>query len=247
MYLIQRRHQLSMLLRPELLDRLRMTETMQKESELMAISLDKVRPQTPSSESDKGVDMTETCTPARKKHRRGKHKRRRWKPYSLMTAEEKRELEEREAARAVKREAKLASKPSAPWNTTQFLMEDRGSTEVHLPMPRTSRTLSVESSLSDEEYYESPEDDAFEHGLFMERDFEDTYEAMASEHLQGMSKIQLVDECLNLQRERDQCREELSALKKKISELTSNNDKLTKEIEKQMPNGGHIQSTTANS
>ena len=233
-----------MLLRPELLQRLIMTEAMQNESVQMTTSLNKVRSQTPSSESDKGVDMTETLTPSRKKHRRGKHKRRRWKPYSHLTAEEKRQLEEQETARAVKREARLAGKPSAPWNTTQFLMEDRGNTEVRIPHPRSSRTLSVESSLSDDEFYESPEDDAIEHGLFMEQDFEDTYEAMASEHLQGMSKVQLVDECLNLQRERDQCRTELSTLQEKFTEL---NEKLTQEVEgfkNQSSIGEHTLTTT---
>lgn len=239
-----------MLLRPELLERLRMTETMQKDSVVMTTSLKKVRSQTPSSESDKGVDMTETCTPARKKHRRGKHKRRRWKPYSHLTAEEKRQLEEREAARAVKREAELAGKPSAPWNTTQFLMEDRGNTEVHIPTPRTSRTLSVESSLSDEEYYESPEDDAIEQGLFMEQDFEDTYEAMASEHLQGMSKVQLVEECLKLRHERDECRRELNGLQERISELYANNEKLVQDMESfknQSSNGELALNTTVHS
>lgn len=155
---------------------------------------------TTSSESDKGVDLTERTPVGRKRHRRGKH-RRKWKPYSSMTWEEKRAVEAKESARAARREADLAGKPSAPWNTTQFIMEDRGCNEVRIPTPRASRTLSLDDSLSEEDLYESPEDELFEQSSLLEQDFESTYQEVAAERLQGLSKAELVEECLGLERE----------------------------------------------
>lgn len=175
-----------------------------------------------SSESDKGVDVQERVPSVRKRHRRGKH-RRKWKPYSSMTWEEKRAVDAREAARAARREADLAGKPSAPWNTTQFIMEDRGCNEVRIPTPRASRTLSLEDSLSEEDMYESPEDELFEQHSLLEQEFESTYQEMASERLQGLSKAELVEECLVLERElhsaRDQGKEDMTRMEKEVKKL----------------------------
>lgn len=185
-----------------------------------------------SSESDKGVDLTEQPTSARKRRRRGKH-RRKWKPYSSMTWEEKREVDAREAARAARREAQLVGKPSAPWNTTQFIMEDHGCNEVRLPAPRASRTLSLEESLSEEDLEESPDDELFEQQSLLEQDFESTYQEVASERLQGLSKAELVEECLVLERElnaaRDQGKEELIRMQQEVNILQGQLKKLQEE------------------
>lgn len=177
---------------------------------------------TTSSESDKGVDLTEQTPTARKRHRRGKH-RRKWKPYSSMTWEEKRAVEAKEAARAARREAGLAGKPSAPWNTTQFIMEDRGCNEVQIPTPRASRTLSLEDSLSEEDLYESPEDELFEQSSLMEQDFESTYQEIAAERLQGLSKAELIEECLVLERElhsaQDHGKEEMAKMEAEMKAM----------------------------
>jgi protein HEXIM1/2 len=177
---------------------------------------------TTSSESDKGADSTEHAQGSRKRHRRGRH-RRKWKPYSSMTWDEKRVVEAKEAARAARREADLAGKPSAPWNTTQFIMEDRGCNDVWIPTPRASRTLSLEDSLSEEDLYESPEDELFEQSSLLEQDFESTYQEVAAERLQGLSKAELVEECLVLERElhsaQDQGREELSKMEAELKKM----------------------------
>ena len=143
-------------------------------------------------------------------------------------------VDEREKydARAAKREAELAGKPSAPWNTTQFIMEDRGKTEVRLPSPRVSRTMSLDSSLSDEDFYESPEDDIFEHGHCLEQDFESTYHQVASERLQGLNKGELIDECLYLEEERDKFRKELEGVRVNLVESSNENAKLREEVER---------------
>lgn len=183
-----------------------------------------------SSESDKGVDLSERRTPSatQRKHRRGKHRRRKQKPYSRMTAEEKRRYD----AKAAQREAELIGKPSAPWNTTQFIMEDRGKTEVKLPSPRVSRTMSLDSSLSDEDFYDTPEEDLFVHDMCLEQDFESTYHQVASERLQGLEKRELIEECLYLEEERDKCRKELEDVKLNLVESSNENAKLRNEVER---------------
>lgn len=177
---------------------------------------------TTSSESDKGVDLTERTPIGRKRHRRGKH-RRKWKPYSSMTWEEKRAVEAKETARAARREADLAGKPSAPWNTTQFIMADRGCNEVRIPTPRASRTLSLEDSLSEEDLYESPEDELFEQSSLLEQGFESIYQEVAAERLQGLSKAELVEECLGLEKElhgaQDQGRDELAKMAAEMKKM----------------------------
>lgn len=173
---------------------------------------------TTSSESDKGVDLTERTPIGRKRHRRGKHKRK-WKPYSSMTWEEKKAVDAKEAARAALREAELAGKPSAPWNTTQFIMEDRGCNEVRIPTPRASRTLSLDDSLSEEDLYESPEDELFEQSSLLEQDFESAYQEVAAERLQGLSKAELVEECLELHTAQDQSKEELARMEMEVKRM----------------------------
>lgn len=180
-----------------------------------------------SSDSDKGVDVS--CEGRKKKHRRGKH-RRKWKPYSRLTMEEKRERDKKEAARALKREAELVGKPSAPWNTTQFIMEDHGSTEISIPQPRVSRTTSFESS--EDEYYESPEEEAFERGLSMEADFEMAYKEFASERLYNMSKTELVEEFINIEQQFSVAKAEINQVRKQVDELEAQNMKLKNEIER---------------
>ena len=193
---------------------------------------DKASPAT-SSESDKGVDLTEHRPLGRKRHRRGKH-RRKWKPYSSMTWEEKRAVEAKEAACAARKEALMAGKPTAPWNTTQFLMEDRGCNEVQIPTPRASRTLSLDDSLSEEELYESPEDDLFEQQSLLEQDYESTYQQVASERLADLSKSELIDECLQLERELNSTREQAKEAKEQAKEDLLKMEKERKKLQTQL-------------
>ncbi len=184
-----------------------------------------------TSDSDKGVDVT--CEHPRKKHRRGRH-RRKWKPYSCLTMEEKRKLEAREAARALKREAQLAGKPSAPWNTTQFIIEDHGISEINIPQPRVSRTTSMDSSLSDDEYYESPEEEEFERGLSisMEQDFEMAYKEVASKRLEDMSKNQLIEDYINLEQQLGSVKTEVETVRNQLEEVETKSTQLQEENER---------------
>uniref|UniRef100_A0A8C3CNX1 HEXIM P-TEFb complex subunit 1 n=1 Tax=Cairina moschata TaxID=8855 RepID=A0A8C3CNX1_CAIMO len=122
--------------------------------------------------------------PAKKKHRRRpSKKKRRWKPYSKLSWEEKQQFDERQSLRASRLRAEMFAKgqPVAPYNTTQFLMEDH-----------------------DQE--EAAEEDGGSDGMggdgseFLQRDFSETYERYHVESLQNMSKQELVKEYLELEK-----------------------------------------------
>ena len=179
-----------------------------------------------SSESDKGVDCSERKP--RRRRRRGKH-RRKWKPYSTLTEDEKKALEARDNASIAKRNAQLASKACAPWNTTQFIIEDRGCPNVNLPTPRASRTLSLDDSVSEEDIYESPDDDLFRMHNQIEEEFEIACRVEASERLQGLRKEELVEECLSLEKEARANREEVTKLSMKVTALQADLESLQRE------------------
>ena len=185
----------------------------------------------PESEGDKHEDARR-----RKKHRRGR--RRKYKPYETLTAEERRELEQKQAERAARKEAEMVGKPDAPWNTTQFIMEDHGQFEVRIPEPRASRTISVDSaSLSEEDFYESPEEEMIGQGHLLEQDFETMYQQIAAERLQGLSKDELVKEYLELESEMEtaqtqikrECTSKISQLEEQLVNLKAENSKLAEE------------------
>ena len=143
-----------------------------------------------------------------KKHRRGKNKggKRHWKPYNKLSWEERKALDERESRRAQrKRQQRFANgQPMAPYNTTQFLMEQHqvdDDIEDNLRQRNEAAgdnvglgngSGSVDSS---EEYIDSPEDD----DLFMAKDFSETYDNVHAERLQNMTKEELVIELLELE------------------------------------------------
>ncbi|KAM5135043.1 protein HEXIM1-like [Mantella aurantiaca] len=82
----------------------------------------------------------------RKRHRRRPSKKKRpWKPYNKLTWEEKKRLEEREAQRASRVRAEMFAKgqPVAPYNTTQFLMDDHDLEEPDLCPPPPKRGPAV--------------------------------------------------------------------------------------------------------
>lgn len=181
---------------------------------------------------------TEECDAKKKKHRRGK--KRRWKPYSQMTVEERKILEEKEATKTAKMEVMLAQlgKPVAPRNSTSFLIDDReDSKEVEQQVSRfLQRSKSTSSppsgedahdAASDEEFYESPDESVAESEENLEKDFEAQYEETCRERYQDMSKSELVDECIKLeqlrQREEDSAAGKIAELQAEIVLLRQSN------------------------
>lgn len=90
----------------------------------------------------------------RKHRRRSSKKKRRWKPYFKLTWEEKKELDERETARASRVRAEMFAKglPVAPYNTTQFLMEEHDREEPDLNTELCGR---FEDTGSEDDHFET--------------------------------------------------------------------------------------------
>ncbi|XP_043583214.1 protein HEXIM1-like [Bombus pyrosoma] len=138
-----------------------------------------------------------------------KPKHRKLKPYSKQQLSYQQQLRYRSRGRL----AKTGRQPPAPYNTTQFLMDDHS----HLPdldqklseaasseLPATfqkpsapSRTRDSSFSVdSDEDYfYSSPEDEE----EFLTKEFSTAYEDLHAERLSTLSKSELIQEYLQLE------------------------------------------------
>ncbi|NP_001090038.1 protein HEXIM1 [Xenopus laevis] len=154
----------------------------------------------------------------KKRHRRLRSKnKRRWKPYDKLTWEEKKELEERQSQRASRIRAEMIAKgqPVAPYNTTQFLMEDHDQEEPDLCPPPRKSSAALPLALNNSSYkgdstdddLEEEEDEAGSDGMggydgedFLQKDFSETYERYHAESLQDMSKQDLIKEYLELEK-----------------------------------------------
>lgn len=156
--------------------------------------------------------------PIRKKHRRGSkrnHNRpgKRYVPYSKLSWEEKKQRDERDTKRAFKLREQINAKgrPSAPYNTTQYLMAEHDLEEPDLgshahmqsdgeeaPLRSRVPSNSCDDSDFDDDYNESPEDEIYEQKFF-EKDFTEAYEQVHVENLHSMSKSELVREFMLLE------------------------------------------------
>lgn len=191
----------------------------------------------------------------RRKRKAGEHHHHqrvhRWKPYVEMTWEEKQELEELEALRANrKRDKRFASgQPMAPYNTTQFLMEQHDGDD------RTPR--GVEPNPDEKIVFEPPfkqrhpsglgdrsgsgEDDSLSDSPSWHNDFEDSYlqrdfikayESFRAERLQAMTKDELIRECLIMEGKLEQLKEDNDRLTKDVAHLQRTNAPRTTDVSK---------------
>ncbi|XP_066119498.1 protein HEXIM2 [Saccopteryx bilineata] len=98
--------------------------------------------------------------------------------------------------------------PLAPYNTTQFLMNDRDPEEPDLDVPLgpSHPDSSGGSEAGDSEGRRQA------HGEFQQRDFSEAYERYHTERLQGRSKQELVQDYLDLERRLSQAEEETRRL-----------------------------------
>lgn len=142
-----------------------------------------------------------SCGGKKRKNRRGKSKKRKWKPYYKLSWEERRQLEERESRRAnrLRQQMFAHGQPVAPYNTTQFLMEDHcvqepdyESMNGHHRHRENSLNDSIDSS---DEFYSSPEDEED----FLQKQFSEAYDDVHAERLNAMSKSELLQEYLLLE------------------------------------------------
>lgn len=147
----------------------------------------------------------------KKKHRRRPSKKKRhWKPYYKLTWEEKKKFDEKQSLRASRLRAEMFAKgqPVAPYNTTQFLMDDHDQEEPDLKTGLYPKRAAAKSDdTSDEDFMdEAGEEDGGSDGMggdgseFLQRDFSETYERYHAESLQNMSKQELIKEYLELEK-----------------------------------------------
>lgn len=169
----------------------------------------------------------------KKKHRRGSRRsKKKYKPYSKLTWEEKKAVEERDSRRAVSiREKYMHEKgrPLAPFNTSQFLMAEHDTQEpdLHVHISKTARLSSSaddseegDSSISDEER------DIEDVRNFLQKDFTETYDRFHSETLRRMNKEQLINEYMELENKVENLERELASIKEngKINGYTTPGD-----------------------
>ncbi|XP_072224936.1 protein HEXIM1 [Leuresthes tenuis] len=186
-------------------------------------------------DSDTGVD----ARLGKKRHRRRTSKKKRnWKPYDKLSWEEKKALEERETVRASRMREEMFAKglPVAPYNTTQFLMDEHDREEPDLNTETGVRRSSVvvgrmEDTGSEEDLFDNEEEDDDDGsgggsdgigrpgnagGEFLQRDFSETYEMYHVESLQNMTKQELVQEYLELEKCMSRLEEENNRLRRAV-------------------------------
>ncbi|XP_041029378.1 protein HEXIM1-like [Carcharodon carcharias] len=145
----------------------------------------------------------------RRHRRRPSKKKRRWKPYFKLSWEEKKKLDERESVRAAKTRAEMFAKgfTVAPYNTTQFLMEEHNQEEPDLNTGVCPKRAGRSDETSEEEELDEEEQDSGSDGMggdgggeFLQKDFSETYEKYHAESLQNMTKQELIREYLELEK-----------------------------------------------
>ncbi|KAM6904807.1 LOW QUALITY PROTEIN: protein HEXIM1 [Xenentodon cancila] len=186
-------------------------------------------------DSDTGLDSRL----GRKRHRRRtSRKKRNWKPYNKLSWEEKKALEERETARASRMREEMFAKglPVAPYNTTQFLMDEHDREEPDLNTETGARRClgvggRMEDTGSEEDLFDNEEEDDDDGsgggsdgigrpgnagGEFLQKDFSETYEMYHVESLQNMTKQELVQEYLELEKCMSRLEEENNRLRRAV-------------------------------
>ena len=171
-----------------------------------------------------------------KRRRRRKRARRKWKPYDQMSRDEKEAYDEYRTRIETKKREELwrRGKPGAPFNTNRFLIEDHGTDDEIVFSERPKRSISLESSFSDDlttlTTTSSEEgggaDDVDDEALFIqngEREFDEMYERLHEEKLSSMSRDELVNEIVDLERllavEKDRNADEIQGLRRENCEL----------------------------
>lgn len=198
-------------------------------------SLNQVREEGLHVDSDTGLD----ARLGKKRHRRrAAKKKRNWKPYYKLSWEERKAQDERETARASRVREEMFAKglPVAPYNTTQFLMDEHDREEPDLNTEMGVRRPSgvggrVEDTASEEDLFDNDEEDDDEGsgggsdgigrpgnagGEFLQRDFSETYERYHVESLQNMTKQELVQEYLELEKCMSRLEEENNRLRRAV-------------------------------
>ncbi|XP_037112366.1 protein HEXIM1 [Syngnathus acus] len=186
-------------------------------------------------DSDTGLVVDTRCLGRKRHRRRAAKKKRNWKPYYKLSWEERKAQDERETARASRLREEMFAKglPVAPYNTTQFLMDEHDREEPDL----NTEVRRPEDTGSEEDLFEQDDEDDEDGsggggggggggssdgigrpgnagGEFLQRDFSETYEMYHVESLQNMTKQELVREYLELEKCMSRLEEENNRLRR---------------------------------
>ncbi|KAJ9599949.1 hypothetical protein L9F63_009777 [Diploptera punctata] len=194
-----------------------------------------------SNENNGAKDLDEASYRRRRKTRRGKSKRRKLKPYSKLTWQERRQQDDNQSKRANKVRAQMFAhgQPVAPYNTTQFLMEDHNdlqdldsklravstsadrlrSNSVYQRQQSRVRDSSLSVDSEDEYFYSSPEDEE----EFLTKEFSNAYEDLHAERLHQLSKSELIID--------KESTPKIQLFQQEINKLLKENEQLRRENE----------------
>ncbi|XP_012272150.1 protein HEXIM1 [Orussus abietinus] len=148
---------------------------------------------------DEGTDIATK----KRKTRRGKPKHRKLKPYSKQQPA----YQQRVRCRTGGGQTKTGRQPPAPYNTTQFLIEDHndlpdleqklaGTIASEIPSgPSRTRDSSFSIDSDEDYFYSSPEDEE----EFLTKEFSTAYEDLHAERLGAMTKSELIQEYVQLE------------------------------------------------
>lgn len=172
-----------------------------------------------TGDSNTGNNEQYKPMPVKKKHRRGSRRsKKKYKPYSKLTWEEKKAVEERDSRRAVSiREKYMHEKgrPLAPFNTSQFLMAEHDTQEPDLHVHRPARPSSSADDSDEGDSASLSDDDRDEEDVrnFFQKDFVEMYDRVHSETLRCMNKEELINEYIQLENKVESLERELTSIK----------------------------------
>lgn len=171
----------------------------------------------------------------KKKHRRGARKKHRtkYKPYDKLTWDEKRKLDEKDAVKAVRRREELVAqkgRPIAPYNTTQFLMEEHDPGDENLHQNHHSSTSSAEGNLK-ENLEQEDSCSSCSSDEYFEKDFDEFYERIHIDTLNSYTKEDLIKNVYDLEQKIEILERQLRQFDgvKDIKSLQNEIERLTKE------------------
>jgi len=176
------------------------------------------------------VEGEKPADSSKKKRRPSKTKRqRRWKPYYRSSWEERKEMDAREAHRVRKMGDKRLSdgQPVAPYNTTQFLMDEH-EPEFDSPGLQTfdpwqhhpHHPMDTSTESTDSEYYSSPDDEE----EFLYKQFTQEYKSSCAERLGTMTKDDLIHEYIAMEDRVEDLEKKLKEVKRHERELAGSDD-----------------------
>uniref|UniRef100_A0A5S6QJ32 BZIP domain-containing protein n=1 Tax=Trichuris muris TaxID=70415 RepID=A0A5S6QJ32_TRIMR len=180
------------------------------------LSVQQVDSESAGSDRAHGSCSDSRVAPKRRRKRRRRAGRRHWKPYFKLNAEERRELELREERRAERSRAIRFAHgiPVAPYNTTQFLLDDRQQRDEQQlqdvdAIVDTIRSRAVAGAVeghmleNGNDLLTTTDSPTTSDGDLnkMEQDFENEYELAHAERLESMSKAELISEYICMEKD----------------------------------------------